>query len=223
MHTSEPRIQPATREPRSAACATKSVVMLVVMTIVLPMAWMPPFVPSGHTASPLPRCHPRMAAPPSPPPAVDLRFAGREQPEVASKYGKDPRTAGEVVTPDAAFTGTGTGTVGILANVAQLQAALDRGSAARQVVVIKFVRKDCLACASTRPMFTQMAATYMEKGQFYEVDFDDAKPFCRSCGLKFVPSSHIYAGNSLEAALPIGKKSWDAFVERLTEVQATLG
>jgi len=202
--------------------------MLAVMTIILPVAyvaWMPLLVPSAHTTSPLPRCHwRRMVTPPSPPPAVDLRFAGREQPEAASsKYGKDPRAAGQAVTPDATFTGSGTGAVGILADVAQLQAALNRGSAAKQVVVIKFVRKDCLACASTRPQFREMAATYMEKGQFYEVDFDDAKPFCRSCGLKFVPSSHIYAGNSLKAALPMGKKSWDAFVERLTEVQSALG
>ena len=200
--------------------------MMAFMTIVLPVAsvaWKPLLVPSVQTASPLSRCHSRMAASPSPPPAVDLRFAGREQPEAASKYGKDPRAAGEAVTPDATFTGSGAGAVGVLADVAQLQAALDRGSAAGQVVVIKFVRKDCLACASTRPQFTEMAATYMEKGQFYEVDFDDAKPFCRSCGLKFVPSSHIYAGNSLKAALPMGKKSWDAFVERLTEVQAALG
>uniref|UniRef100_A0A7S2JMK3 Thioredoxin domain-containing protein n=1 Tax=Haptolina brevifila TaxID=156173 RepID=A0A7S2JMK3_9EUKA len=160
-----------------------------------------------------------MAAP-SPPPAVDLRFAGRSKPDESAKYGKDPRS--ETIAAKIDFKTVATGKVGTLSSIEELQASLDVADKNQQVVVLKFMRKDCMACASTKKQFESTARSYAAGGQFYEVDFDVSRAFCRSCALKFVPSAHIYVANELRAALPMGKKSWDAFVEKLSAFKAEL-
>lgn len=112
------------------------------------------------------------APPPSPPTPtiVDNRFAGRKRPgELSgSKYGHDPRDALEVsdYAPDVEFTrGLTVGAVSVLSTVNEFQAALDSASCTA-VVVVRFVRDGCTACASTKKLFEATAKDYGEKGLF---------------------------------------------------------
>ena len=63
---------------------------------------------------------------------------------------------------------------------------------------------------------------YAATGDFYLVDYDKARGFCKQCKLKFVPSGHIYSQGKLQAALPMGKKAWDGFVERIKQTRDEL-
>ena len=150
---------------------------------------------------------PTMAEPPSPPPAIDLRRPAAQQAAAAAaeaaKYGFDPRdsVAEDVdLVPDAEFA-ISTGAVGSLGTVEQLQAALNAADDKQQVVVIKFMREGCTACASTVDKIKSVAKQYAGAGQFYEVNYDESKGFCRQAKVRFVPSAHIYAGNKLVDAL----------------------
>ena len=131
---------------------------------------------------------------------------------------------GAVVADDSALHVEGEeGAVnGRLQTVAHLQAALDVAAASNSLVVLKFVRAGCAACASTREDFAATAKRMGSTAQFFEVDYDASRPFCRACKVKFVPAAHIYTGAALAAALPIGKKSWSAFAEKLEETAAAL-
>ena len=162
------------------------------------------------------------------PPAIDLRRPAAQQAAAAAaeaaKYGFDPRdsVAEDVdLVPDAEFA-ISTGAVGSLGTVEQLQAALNAADDKQQVVVIKFMREGCTACASTVDKIKSVAKQYAGAGQFYEVNYDESKGFCRQAKVRFVPSAHIYAGNKLVDALPIGKKSWDNFKARLDECRNEL-
>ena len=159
-------------------------------------------------------------AAPTPPPAVDNRRGGSPgaaKPEVTDKYGHDPRDGKEAseFQPDGSYVPPGAGSIGSIGSLGELQSALDAAQSDKQVVAIKFVRDGCLACASTASAYKSTAEQFGAKGQFYEIDFDQNKPFCRAAAVKFVPSGHIYANGKLVAALPLGKKAWDAFKERL--------
>lgn len=139
-----------------------------------------------------------------------------------SKYGSDPRAATEEqVVADASFV-IAPGYVTPLKTIPQLQAALD-AAGADALVVLKFMRDGCTACAGTREEFESTAKEYGSLGQFYEVNYDEAKDFCRKAKVKFVPSGQIYANGALEAALPMGKKTWSDFRKRLDEAKAALG
>jgi len=157
-----------------------------------------------------------MSAPPSPPPAIDLRNPNAKPPADANaKYGHDPRDglSPEDTAPDASFA-VSSGDVGAIGTVGQLQAAID-ASGDSQLVVIKFIRDGCLACAATASLYRETAKAYGGAGQFYEVNFDQSKAFCRTAGVKFVPSGHIYAKGKLQHALPLGQKAWSAFANEL--------
>ena len=164
-----------------------------------------------------------MAAAPPPPPAIDLRFPDRPKPaDATAKYGHDPRDglSSDETAPDPAFT-VAAGTVGQIGTIGELQAAID-ASGDSQLVVLKFVRDGCLACASTAASYKKTAESYGDAGQFYEVNFDNSKPFCRTAGVKFVPSGHIYAKGSLLKALPLGQKAWDDFTKELSSSREQL-
>jgi hypothetical protein len=141
-----------------------------------------------------------------------------------SKYGVDPRSDGEAVVPDMDWWQSTykAGKITRLSSVEKLQAALDAAAQDDQLVVLRFVRRGCAACASTKEFFAKKADEYSTKGQFWEVDFDDERDFCRQCALKFVPAAHIYRGDRMLASLPVGKKSWEAFAAELDEQMATV-
>jgi len=148
------------------------------------------------------------------------------RPSDSSKYGSDPRQDSalgpEDGEPDMAWASTiAASSVNQLRTVGQLQAALDLASEQAKVVCLKFMRDGCAACQSTAKDYAAMAAN-MDDVLIFEVDFDDAKPFCRRTKIRFVPSVHIYTANEFRVALPIGKKSWDGFCEQLEEYRASL-
>jgi len=166
----------------------------------------------------------QLAASPSPPPAIDLRFAGRKRPgadAAVGKYGMDPRDPDAVPASDADFAASlAAGKVGTIVNLPQLEGALAAAENAGQLVVVKFVRDGCTACASTAKLYASAAKTYTEQAKFFEVDYDVAKPFCKQCKVRFVPSAHIYKGDTFLDAVPLGKNSWDNFSERLKQETA---
>jgi len=134
---------------------------------------------------------------------------------VANKYGHDPR-GDDAVEGDSTFASALT--AGEISNVCTIQefvGVLDAAAAANEVVVLKFMREGCAACASTKKQYTDTAKMYASKAKFFEVDYDAAKPFCKKCEVRFVPSAHIYRGSDFVSALPLGKNSWDAFAEQL--------
>ena len=190
------------------------------MFVVALAAWMPGSSPAGSAL--LRRdereraLSARMGSAPSPPPAVDLRFPNRPKTDdPTSKYGFDPRENSEPVTGDAAWASSqATGSVALLDNLSQLQGALD----ASKVVVLKFIRGDCAACASTKEKYREAARTYQDRALFFEVDYDKSKAFCKQCKLRFVPSTHVYVENTLMAKLPCGQNAWDAFAAKVEEL-----
>lgn len=159
---------------------------------------------------------------------TDNRFAGRKRPggddTSDAKYGHDPRDGLDTeVEADADFASTITpGSVGMLSTVNELQAALDAAAGSDSVVAIKFIRDGCVACASTRDAYASVAKAYGEKGQFYECDFDAARPFVRKCEVKFVPSAHVYANGALQFKSGMGQKTWDTFKTGLDECRDAL-
>ena len=170
------------------------------------------------------RVQPMQMAAPSPPPAVDLRFEGKRPGEDAAgkkKYGHDPRDVDDPIEGDAGWAaGLTSGQISELGNLPQLQGALDAAEADSGLVIIKFMRDGCVACASTQKQYARAAKDYAAKARFFEVNYDNSKSFCRKCEVKFVPSAHIYKGTSFVDALPLGKNSWDKFAARLKEEAA---
>lgn len=178
------------------------------------------FLAAPHLAPPLtvtPRCSAAVLnAPPSPPPTVDLR---KKRPEDPNKYGVDPRdNVEDALVADTTWLSKKVkpGNVNVLTDVSQLAAALD---GEKQFVVLKFKRVGCAACASTQDSFKKLAKDLKGNGLFFEVDFDDARPFCRLCKIRFVPAAHIYSNGAFVGAKPIGKNSWDGFMEAMNELQ----
>jgi len=142
--------------------------------------------------------------------------------EVENKYGVDPRqNKGDGSGSTGPWEHT-PGTIGDLDSVHQLSDAVDKAAAANRFVALKFRRDGCAACAATVEVFEQTAKEFAVSGDFYLVDYDKARGFCKQCKLKFVPSGHIYAQGELQAALPMGKKAWDAFAERIKQTSAEL-
>jgi len=152
---------------------------------------------------------------------VDMRRKRPEPADDAQKYGLDPRGRAEGVVADASVR-TKPGKVGQLETVGQLQDSIDEADANSQLVVLKFVRDGCAACASTAQLFEDTAKELGADGLFYLVNYDTARDLCKLAKLKFVPAAHVYAKGSLRAALPLGKKKWDDFYEQLTALNAEM-
>ena len=139
-----------------------------------------------------------------------------------SRYGMDPREglSSEEITVDSKFAASlSPGRITELGSVGQLQAAID-AAGTDAVVVLKFQREGCAACASTREVYAKTAKQLGDGGYFFFVDYDKSKAFCRQVKVRFVPCGHVYKDGELTAAMPLGKKSWDAFRERLGEISA---
>ncbi|KAL1499711.1 hypothetical protein AB1Y20_011906 [Prymnesium parvum] len=126
------------------------------------------------------------------------------------KYGVDPRdsSAGEPLAFES-------GRVGRLHSSTQLTYVVNTAAEQNRFVVLKFRRDGCAACASTVEAFLEASERYASTGYFFEVDYDQARPFCKQCKLRIVPAGHIYARGVLQAALPMGKSTWNAFAEHL--------
>ena len=132
------------------------------------------------------------------------------------KYGHDPRRGdARRTTADEGELGswqpTPPGELSNLENIAQLEAALSEVP----IVVLKFVRKGCPACASTAEQYEAAAKTYRDSARFYLVDYKDAKTFCQQCSLKVVPAAHIYVEGSLQVRMACAHSSWSDFATRL--------
>ena len=166
--------------------------------------------------------HVRMDASPSPPPATDMRFPNRPPAEAPNaKYGHDPRDGSEDVSGDSNWANMlferGAGKVNTLQTMEQFVGALHVAEKAGEIVVLKFKRLGCAACASTEKQYAEKAKRHSAKAKFFEVDYDEGKAFCKKCEVKFVPSAHVYRGYSFLAAMALGKNSWDAFSDRLEQ------
>ena len=138
----------------------------------------------------------------------------------ASKYGMDPREglSSEEISVDSDWAASiSPGRISELGSVGQLQAAID-AAGTDAVVVLKFQREGCAACASTREVYETTAKQLSDGGLFFVVDYDKYKDFCKQVKVRFVPCGQVYKHGTLSAALPLGKKAWDAFRERLGEL-----
>ena len=137
-----------------------------------------------------------------------------------AKYGHDPRDKLEpdAYAADAAFAAAITpGSVGTLTNAGQLQAAID-AAGSKALVIYKFKRNDCVACAATVEDFAAAAKEYGDQGLFFEVPFEQSKPFCKQCETKFVPAVHVYSNGQLQMSQGLGKAvPWETFKPKLDE------
>jgi len=141
-------------------------------------------------------------------------------PEAPGKYGGDPRVGLEVTADAEWMASVAPGTIGELSSVEQLQAAVDTAAQSSALVVLKFKRADCAACASTNEQYLAAAEELGATGNFFfTVDYDEARAFCKTVKVKFVPSGQIYADGELRAALGMGPKKWDDFRETLDEFE----
>jgi len=135
----------------------------------------------------------------------------------AGRFGYDPRLAFyERDAVDNRNWPLGeSGEVGSLfGSVEHLQAILD--GAGDRVVLIKFKREGCAACAATADRFEETAKTFEGRALCYLVDFDFSKKFCKRCGILSVPSVHIYHRNELLRASSFGPASYDDVLSTLT-------
>ncbi len=152
-------------------------------------------------------------------PPLQAFSSAADAPADLTKYGGDPRgKKGDANDTGEPWEMPSSGSIGRLESVAHLESALE--AAADGFTVIKFMRPGCAACAATEKDFAKSARTYAPRGSFFLVNYDDkaGRAFCRQCAVKFVPCAHVYQSGSFVAAMPLGKKSWDAFAERLTQL-----
>jgi hypothetical protein len=115
--------------------------------------------------------HVRMDASPSPPPATDMRFPNRPPAEAPNaKYGHDPRDGSEDVSGDSNWANMlferGAGKVNTLQTMEQFVGALHVAEKAGEIVVLKFKRVGCAACASTEKQYAEKAKRYSAKAKF---------------------------------------------------------
>ena len=153
---------------------------------------------------------------------VAISIPGFSGSDPKRKYGTDPRSWLSDVDwhpENERSTADNIGQVNELhGGVAHLQHVIE--NAGKRAVVIKFKRKSCPACNSTVERFAAAAERHAEHAQFYTVDFDDCRAFCKQCGIAVVPCAHVYSGNELVDTLPLGPSKWDAFAARLVEIIA---
>lgn len=148
------------------------------------------------------------------------------QPETIGerRYGCDPRILHGTHTdnwhdPSRAWPLGEPGTVSSLwGGICHLQAVLTDAAASDEVVVIKFKREGCPACAATIAQLADAAAANVGHARFFSVDFNQCQSFCSKCGIQAVPSVHVYVSDALVEVLPFGPSSYDAFAVRLAEL-----
>ena len=96
-----------------------------------------------------------------------------DEPPPPDKFGSDPREGlePEELEPDSTFKIAAPGALGNLETIQQLQTAI-AAAGDKQLVSVKFVRKNCAACASTVEVYEAAAKEFGAAGQFYTADFD---------------------------------------------------
>ena len=71
-----------------------------------------------------------------------------------------------------------------LGSVNQLQAALDATAKSGALLVMKFERDGCKACAQTTELLAATAKEFGDAGLFFTVSFDEQKALCRQAKLR---------------------------------------
>ena len=89
-------------------------------------------------------------------------------------------------------------------------------------VVLEFTRAGCNGCRRSAPLFAERAARHAADGAFFEVQWEEAGPFVRACGVQLVPVSHIYSRGALVDALSANPSKWEALAASLDEVSSGL-
>ncbi len=107
--------------------------------------------------------------------------------------------------------------MGDISTTAELRGAVNAADADGGFVAVKFWREGCGACEATVELFKEAARTH-QKGRFYLVNYGKAKALCFATAIKVVPAAHLYAGNEMLDALPLGPSSWAGFAQRLKQV-----
>lgn len=80
-----------------------------------------------------------------------------------------------------------------------------------------------MPCSKTSQAFSQVAADYEGVGLFFNVQFEDAKPFVKACGVKAAPVTQIYAQGVLTHAQKAGPgEAWTAFEANLEQVSSAI-
>ena len=138
-------------------------------------------------------------------------------------YGCDPRDglSSDEFKPCTAFAAPEPGKVGRLMTIGQLQAAVN-AAGNEQLVVVKFMKGDCVPCELTVGLFRELASAYGSQGQFYTCDLDEAQQLCRLSNIKVVPTAHVFSKGKLRGALPMGSLTWSPFVFRLNHMRSEL-
>eukprot|EP00611_Tribonema_gayanum_P021400 TRINITY_DN4103_c0_g1_i4.p1 TRINITY_DN4103_c0_g1~~TRINITY_DN4103_c0_g1_i4.p1 ORF type:complete len:190 (-),score=29.80 TRINITY_DN4103_c0_g1_i4:1144-1713(-) len=96
-------------------------------------------------------------------------------------------------------------------------------SNADRPVVIKFYDTFCRACKAIAPKFERMAQENPGVS-FYEVEFRENKPLCKSLGITMLPTIQIYRGAAGKvASMPVGPKRFHLAEEALASVLAQEG
>jgi len=154
----------------------------------------------------------------------------RADSQVGDGYGRDPRldykgnarlaaTVGSVV-PTAVGSQTGPPAepagIGVIKTVDDLEAALERARLKDdRPVVLKFFATTCVSCQSIKPKYKRLARDNSHRADFYEVETLAARAFIKQCDVRYMPAGHIYVGGKLQAAISMGKKSYNVFVDTL--------
>lgn len=99
--------------------------------------------------------------------------------------------------------------------IAMLSDILQRSAASERMVVIKFKRKGCMACASSVEPLASAARAWADRVDFFEVDYHESKALCTACAIKVVPCTHLYMNGTLVDTMPLGPSTWSNFAERV--------
>lgn len=84
------------------------------------------------------------------------------------------------------------GTIAELTTAEQLVETM-RHTPHDRFICLRFTRVGCVPCTKTSEAFAQAAVDYGGVGLFYNVQFEDSKPFVKACGVKAAPVAQIYA------------------------------
>lgn len=139
------------------------------------------------------------------------------------RFGHDPRDDMEPdeIVADCEWTPAQPGSVHSLDTIGQLQAALD-AAGETQLVVLKYMREGCKACAATNGDYSKMAQVYGVDAQFYTVNAMVAKELRQASGVRAVPCGHVYLRGRLRKVMAAGPKAWDDFESEANSLRCLL-
>jgi hypothetical protein len=151
-----------------------------------------------------------------------------------NKYGCDPRGTEPDVSQAAAAIIGGTdaaasptpatsefeaGVVNVLrGGITAIADILQQNQGSERLVVIKFKRTGCMACASSVEPMASAARAWADRADFFEVDYHQSKALCTACGIRVVPCVHLYSNATLVDTMPLGPSAWADFAARVEEL-----